>query len=213
MTRTPENKEQTAQNENTLIIKIIETSDQKIKLEVDANTSTKVVHASVINLLPNAIKQFAEGIAGDDKDFYNQMLGQATKELIGASHVAQVDVKISEMKPVVEILTFAMKVANKFIENVDTGKARSVETYKDMKDLVSMIQTLQDKIETPEDPKPIQEWKPYTGDYEKQFYDVKDKDGNILTKCWPNAWFLNVPDSDIKFAVEDNVMIRPSVDQ
>jgi hypothetical protein len=154
MTPTPENKEQTAQNENTLIIKIIETSDQEIKLEVDANTSTKVVHASVINLLPNAIKQFAEGIAGDDKDFYNQMLGQATKELIGASHVAQVDVKISEMKPVVEILTFAMKVANKFIEKVDTGKARSVETYKDMKDLVSMIQTLQEKPETPEEAKP-----------------------------------------------------------
>lgn len=115
MTPTPENKEQPAQNENSLIIKIFETPDGEIKLEVDANTSTKVVHASVINLLPNAIKQFAEQLAGDDKDLLNQMLGQATKELIGASHVAQVDVKISEMKPVAEILAFAMEVATKFI--------------------------------------------------------------------------------------------------
>lgn len=154
MTPTPENKEQTAQNENTLILKIFETSDQEIKLEVDAKTSTKVVHASVINLLPNAIKQFAEGIAGDDKEFYKHMIVHAVKELAGAEHVAQVDVKISEMQPVVEILTFAMKVANKFIEKVDTGKARSVETYKDMKDLVSLIQTLQSKPDTQEDPKP-----------------------------------------------------------
>lgn len=82
------------------------------------------------------------------------MLGQATKELIGASHVAQVDVKISEMKPVAEILAFAMKVAHKFINKVDTGKARSVETYKDMKDLVSMITPLTEKPDTETEAKP-----------------------------------------------------------
>lgn len=156
MTTTPENKEQQAQNENTLIIKVIEKSDSEILLEVDANTSTKVVHASVINLLPNAIKQFAEGLAGDDKDFYMSMIAQATKEITGGvTQVHQVDVKVTEMKPVSEIFAFALEVAGKFIAKVEDGRARSKETYQDMKDLVAMIQKLtQAQPDTQEDPAP-----------------------------------------------------------
>lgn len=55
-----------------------------------------------------------------------------------------------------------------------------------MQDLVAKILPLMTKPDTQE-PKQVQEWKPYTGDYDKQFYDVKDKDGNIFTNCWPNA--------------------------
>ncbi len=31
------------------------------------------------------------------------------------------------------------------------------------------------------------EWQPYTGDYDKFEYDVKLKDGTIITNCYPNA--------------------------
>lgn len=217
MTPTPENKEQTAQNENTLILKIFEWQDNEIQLEVDANTSQKVVHACVVNLLPNVIKQFAENLAGEDKEFEKHLIGHAVKELTGGvAQVHQVDVRVQDMKPVIDLLVFAKAVAEKFVAKVEDGRAKSKETYKDMQDLLGMIQALQAKAEeepATQEPQQIQEWKPYTGDYEKQFYDVKDKDGNIFTNCWPNAWFLNVPDSDTKFAVEDNVMIRPSLDQ
>jgi len=35
-------------------------------------------------------------------------------------------------------------------------------------------------------------WIPYNGDYEKQFYNIRLKDGRVLKCCWPNAgmWFV-----------------------
>lgn len=30
-------------------------------------------------------------------------------------------------------------------------------------------------------------WDQFTGDYEKQCYDIRLKDGRELIKCWPNA--------------------------
>ncbi len=30
-------------------------------------------------------------------------------------------------------------------------------------------------------------WIEYTGEYEKQFYNIKLKDGKIINNCWPNA--------------------------
>lgn len=31
------------------------------------------------------------------------------------------------------------------------------------------------------------QWLPFTGQYEKQFYDIKLHDGHVLEHCWPNA--------------------------
>lgn len=33
----------------------------------------------------------------------------------------------------------------------------------------------------------MNEWIPFTGEYEKQFYDIRLKDGRELVHCWPNA--------------------------
>jgi hypothetical protein len=30
-------------------------------------------------------------------------------------------------------------------------------------------------------------WIPYPGEYEKEFYDIRLKDGRELKCCWPNA--------------------------
>lgn len=30
-------------------------------------------------------------------------------------------------------------------------------------------------------------WIPYTGEYEKKYYDIQDKYGNIYEHCYPNA--------------------------
>lgn len=35
------------------------------------------------------------------------------------------------------------------------------------------------------------EWQPYLNDYDKFEYDVKLKDGTIITNCYPNAGFFN----------------------
>lgn len=31
------------------------------------------------------------------------------------------------------------------------------------------------------------DWIPWTGEYEKIFYDVRTIDGSIYEECWPNA--------------------------
>jgi hypothetical protein len=31
------------------------------------------------------------------------------------------------------------------------------------------------------------EWTPFDGDYEKSMQDIKLKNGDIVTMCWPNA--------------------------
>lgn len=33
----------------------------------------------------------------------------------------------------------------------------------------------------------MSEWKPYTGDYDKRWYDIRLKDGREFMDCWPNA--------------------------
>lgn len=33
----------------------------------------------------------------------------------------------------------------------------------------------------------MSDWKPYTGDYDKRWYDIKLKDGRVYKDCWPNA--------------------------
>lgn len=34
-------------------------------------------------------------------------------------------------------------------------------------------------------------WQPYIGDYDKFEYDIKLKDGTIVTNCYPNALHFN----------------------
>ena len=38
------------------------------------------------------------------------------------------------------------------------------------------------------------EWVPYPGEYEKQFYDIRLKDGRELKTCWPNAGVFHASD-------------------
>lgn len=38
------------------------------------------------------------------------------------------------------------------------------------------------------------EWVPYTGDYEKQFYDIRLRDKRELPRCWPNAGTFHAED-------------------
>jgi hypothetical protein len=42
---------------------------------------------------------------------------------------------------------------------------------------------------------PIGEWAPYSGEYDKKFYDVRLKDGRELYRCWPNSGSFHQTDS------------------
>ena len=54
---------------------------------------------------------------------------------------------------------------------------------------------------------------PYTGDYDKRFYDVKLADGTIIPRCWPNAGKLVAMDGSGRMWDEnDSIWIRPAVD-
>lgn len=46
------------------------------------------------------------------------------------------------------------------------------------------------KIEDLQDVWNHDEFKEFTWDYEKQFYDVKLPSGEIIAECWPNAWLI-----------------------
>lgn len=55
------------------------------------------------------------------------------------------------------------------------------------------------------------DWRPFTGDYEKQFYEVK-RDGHALVvkHLWPNAGKLFTTDGQgLVFEVSDRVLFRP----
>jgi hypothetical protein len=36
------------------------------------------------------------------------------------------------------------------------------------------------------------EWQPYDGDYQKKMQDIKLKNGDVVTMCWPNAGYWNI---------------------
>lgn len=38
------------------------------------------------------------------------------------------------------------------------------------------------------------DWIKYDGDYEKEWYDIKLVNGQIIEKCWPNAGNFHAPD-------------------
>lgn len=35
------------------------------------------------------------------------------------------------------------------------------------------------------------QWQPYNGNYQKKIQDIKLKNGDIVTRCYPNAGFWN----------------------
>lgn len=55
-------------------------------------------------------------------------------------------------------------------------------------------------------------WVPYTGDYEKEFYDIKLDDGSVLLMCWPNAGTFH---TQMGRVIDGAVVahIRPSEDE
>lgn len=127
-----------------LTINIVEIENGEIKLEVDANTTANVIHASVINLLPQAIKEFAEGLAKGKNEHYDQMIKRAVAELVGDDLPrSKVEVSVKDLAPVAKVLKFAGEVAQKFVTKVEDGRAKSKETYKDMQDLIEMIKNLE----------------------------------------------------------------------
>ena len=58
------------------------------------------------------------------------------------------------------------------------------------------------------------QWQKFTEglDYEKEFYDVKTSEGEIIKNCWPNADFMNETTGEKQrhFCYKDNVNIRKS---
>jgi len=40
-------------------------------------------------------------------------------------------------------------------------------------------------------------WKEYTGEYEKEFYDIKLESGNEYLHCWPNAGNFHLPSGGV----------------
>lgn len=37
----------------------------------------------------------------------------------------------------------------------------------------------------------VSSWQPYSGEYLKQWYDVRLKNGDVVKDCWPNAGFFH----------------------
>jgi hypothetical protein len=40
------------------------------------------------------------------------------------------------------------------------------------------------------------EWSVFDGDYEKVMQDIKLKNGDVVTMCWPNAGYWNICDDE-----------------
>ncbi len=52
---------------------------------------------------------------------------------------------------------------------------------------------------------------PFDGDYEKEFYDVRLADGEIVLACWPNAGKMCATNGSSRtWTAEDNIEIRIS---
>lgn len=54
---------------------------------------------------------------------------------------------------------------------------------------------------------------PFTGEYEKQFYDVRLANGPVYEHKWPNAGMFWIEELDYHVEVKDNIEIRVSKEQ
>ena len=74
--------------------------------------------------------------------------------------------------------------AHKYSSHEDYRNPVFVEYHlnKAMEDIAQDRQRILDRVE---EAKPI--WAEYTGDYKKQYYDIKLWSGEIYENCWPNA--------------------------
>lgn len=58
----------------------------------------------------------------------------------------------------------------------------------------------------------IVDFKPWSGEYNKQYYDVLLPDGEIVANCWPNAGQMMAMDgSGRKWSPGDNTLVRESI--
>ena len=56
------------------------------------------------------------------------------------------------------------------------------------------------------------EWLPFTGDYDKVYYDVKLPSGEIVPHCWPNAGMIYTVPHD-RHWLPGEVMVRKTRNQ
>lgn len=55
----------------------------------------------------------------------------------------------------------------------------------------------------------MNEFKPWDGEYNKQFYDVLLPNGDILKACWPNAGkMVSMDGSGRMWSVDDRIQVR-----
>jgi hypothetical protein len=55
-------------------------------------------------------------------------------------------------------------------------------------------------------------FKPWDGEYNKQYYDVLLPDGRIIATCWPNAGKMVAMNGSGKmWSVEDKIQVRESI--
>lgn len=54
------------------------------------------------------------------------------------------------------------------------------------------------------------EWSKFDGDYEKSMQDIKLFNGDIITKCWPNAgyWTVCKKEGNEKYYGNDKIKVR-----
>ena len=57
------------------------------------------------------------------------------------------------------------------------------------------------------------QWRPYTGDYEKEYHAIRTKDGREFTSAWPNAgvFFCEVKGKAIPINEEDVVAAKKGI--
>lgn len=52
-------------------------------------------------------------------------------------------------------------------------------------------------------------WIEYKGEYDKEFYDIRLKSGDVIKNCWPNAGTFHTP-TGVVISGEDVSHVQPS---
>ncbi len=59
-----------------------------------------------------------------------------------------------------------------------------------------------------------EKFKPWDGDYDKQWYDVLLPDGEVVCCCWPNSGKMNETKQPFRaWLPSDHICVRPCADQ
>jgi hypothetical protein len=65
------------------------------------------------------------------------------------------------------------------------NQKKQEQVFNDCHDMNSLETEIQNETIT-------KEWTKFDGDYEKAMHDIKLFNGDIITKCWPNAGYWHV---------------------